>query len=133
MQEVITRRLDFPKDRVWVTTNAFESNGRWMHAIYLHFDKNDFPQLVYPKLNEETKFFKFHDSSFSLMDVHYYVSFYEETTVIRNRKTYVKVGWDFSHLNDEEWQVVDLGKRILVNYAPVVVAEFNKLIGKEVE
>ena len=52
--EVITRRKIIEGKKYWFTTNSvkrdFDSKflGPWANTLYIHFAKDDFPNLKYP-------------------------------------------------------------------------------------
>lgn len=115
----LIRRKNFFDIKYWITTNSFSfSNGKWGNCLYLHFAKEDFPNLVYPKLVEtdykwQKKRFEYEQSDFENLDWHGGCTFYEETINVAIGKTYVKVGCDYSHYMDDYYMYRDCGKEIL--------------------
>lgn len=132
MTKMITRRLNFKK--YWCTTNAIETgygspySPQWSNTFYLHFCKEDFPNLKYPKI-EEGRFNYFGEHDLHELPFHKGITFYEETKHMESGKTYVKVGCDFQHLHDDQYWFDDNGEEILKTESKVVGKAFEKLVG----
>jgi hypothetical protein len=122
--KTITRRKNF--NNCWITTISLKSREKWYNCIYLHFEKSEKTEHLLPKEKNEYGF-NYPDCLLARMDVHSYLSFYEENTINGN-KTYVKCGWDFSHFGDDYWQDNDYGDVILNRYSESINKQFEELL-----
>lgn len=136
MMEFIQRRLNPVNKKYWITTKAFQMDyldrKKWFNCLYLHFCKEDFPQLEYQKLIEcnwgsQKKRFDYHESSVATLDWHGGCTFYEEIFNVEHGKTYVKVGCDYQHLGDDAYMEADYGKTILELDGKKICDEFEQL------
>jgi len=123
VSEVVTRRINFPDHKLWVTTNSFKQNDKWFNTLYVHFNKSDFPNFQYPQNGY------YYQSSFADIDFHGGVTFYEESIV--NDKTFVKVGCDYQHLGDDHYQLADHGLSIIKFHTNGVLASFFNVYNRE--
>lgn len=133
---VITRRKLFRDKKCWITTNSIfqEYNGKWSHALYLHFDKANFPNLKYPELipcdwsHLKGKRFEYSDSDLATLDWYGGITFYEEHLDVQRGEIFVKVGCDFQHYMDDHYEMSDHGLEILKSDGVNIVKEFLELI-----
>lgn len=135
---IITRRKIFEK--FYLTTNSIKSDydGKWSNCLYLHFTKEDFQNIEYPKLidnnspfmkNYKKRFYYF-DTNLNELPFHGGITFYEEFYNPETQKTYVKVGCDYQHLYDDEYRMEDNGEMILNTDGENLANAFIKFTNK---
>lgn len=128
MREYIARRKDYKN--FWMTTNSFYTD-RWHNCLYLHFLKEEFDFLNYPKLElcpyEKRKFFNYNNCDLAKLDWHGGITFYEEIIDIQREHTIVKAGCDFVHYGDDYFMMQDSGKELLNMRGDLIAKEFIKL------
>jgi hypothetical protein len=114
----------------WIET----SYRKWGNCLYLRFCKEDFPNLTYPKLVENTwghgppKRFEYTEGDLNSLDWHGGITFYEEIIVADSGRTMVKVGCDYSHYMDDCYMEADCGKSILEIDGKQIAKEFEELV-----
>jgi hypothetical protein len=130
-QEMITRRKNYADKKVWFTSNSQNIEGEWFNCLYIHFVKEDFPQLKYPVIVEQKSpysdndwtHFDYYNCDLNLDSFHKGITFYEECFYPEKKKTIIKAGCDFQHYMDESYQENDNGKQILT-YSDEILEEF---------
>jgi hypothetical protein len=134
--QIITRRKRFDGKKFWVTTISQQrSDGKWANCLYLHFVKSEFPQIASPPLIDcewrmKKRRFDYDNSVLNQLDWHGGITFYEETKNLEDDEIYVKVGCDYSHYRDFEYESHDCGDELLADDAILLVEEFEQLVTK---
>lgn len=132
--KTVIKRIKTIKDKpYWFTTHSIEKSNyglglcHWANTMYLHFCKDEFPDLPYPKLEDHR--FDYMNCGLYYLPFHGGITFYEETKNIESGRTFVKVGCDYQHLYDElDWGMEDSGERILRDETPRVAKAFEEMI-----
>lgn len=134
MNELITRRKDFPEKKYYISTVSSQAgpNGRWSNCLYIHFAKEDFPLIQSPPLvscewKTSKQRFNYDSSVLNNLEWHGGITFYEEILVIETGRTIVKVGCDYQHYMDDGWMECDNGKYILESDGEVMAKRFEQL------
>lgn len=135
MTELI-ERIEYPEGKnFWFSArSASRGEGKWSNCLYLHFAKEDFPQIESPPLvdcdwyGRKQKRFEYGKSILNDIDFHGGISFYEETFVVESGRTIVKIGCDYQHYMDDEWERSDCGKELLQIDAKDIMSQFEKII-----
>lgn len=132
IREITTRRKTFTGKKYYITTNSFKEGEKWFNCLYLHFCKEDFPDLVYPKIVETElkhwpKRFAYERSDVASLGWHCGCTFYEETFIVESGRTYVKVGCDYRHLYDDRYMENDHGLDIINSDGKLIAEEFEQL------
>lgn len=133
---IITRKVLF--DKFWITTNSFERGyeGKWSNCLYLHFIKDDFTKIESPPLvdcdwpHRNGKRFAYDESVLANLDWHGGVTFYEETFNPEYGKTQVKIGCDYQHYMDDDYEMHDNGESILKTDGFLIARQFQDLVTK---
>jgi hypothetical protein len=132
LREVINRTKRFDGKKYWLSSSSFKEGNKWFNCLYLHFAKEEFSFLDYPKIvpcdwGSQKKRFKYSESDVGKLDWHGGCTFYEESFHVELGKTFVKVGCDFQHLWDDAYMEGDCGLRILETQGKEIAEEFEQL------
>ena len=117
---------------VLLETVSWESGSslqKWHNCLYLVFKKSDFPNFKYPDLTHDDyskkRRFDYYKSSFIHVSFHWGITFYEEKIHQELGETFVKIGADYQHLNDElTYGLRDCGAEILEDDGLVALNSF---------
>lgn len=131
INKIINRRVNFDCG-IWFTSSSFEEAGKWFNCLYIHYNKNKYPNIKHPEWVEKDPDiswdrgrFNYGNCTVAELDWHGGITFYEENT-INGKETYIKAGCDFQHLYDGHYMTRDHGEEIL-SYAPKLLEEFLEL------
>lgn len=135
IKEILTRRRNFQGKKYWLTSVSIKSDydHKWSNCLYLHFDKAQFPSINSPPLRDvdyswTKKMFEYDKSPLSDLPFHGGITFYEETIHLESSRSYVKVGCDYQHYMDDEYQRSDCGIELLKHDGQELVDAFEELI-----
>jgi hypothetical protein len=131
---LLTRTKIFSDKKYWLTTNSIKSSydKKWSNCLYLHFAKEDFPNICSPNLvacnwGGQKQRFDYSNSILNKLDFHGRITFYEEVKSIELDRTYVKVGCDYQHHGDDHWREADNGDFILEHDGLKIASQFEEM------
>ncbi|MBO9667848.1 MAG: hypothetical protein J7501_13675 [Bdellovibrio sp.] len=139
ISQITTRTHRPPGRKFWITANSMRLDGlsKWSNCLYLHFVKEDFPQIDSPKLVAQLwaggkQCFEYSKSVLNQLDFHGGITFYEEIKSIETGRTIVKVGCDYQHIYDDHYMTADHGEKILRVDGMTLIEQFEEL-GRKLE
>jgi len=135
MKTTIERGVRLDGKKFWFSARSRVSGyNKWSNTLYLHFHKEAFPQIKSPPLVEAFilggERFDYDQSVLGELDFHRGVTFYQEHFNPENRSTIVKVGCDYQHYGDEQYEACDSGVRILNDSVALLSGQFEALVEK---
>ncbi len=143
VSESIRRKMHFNNGKSFIESISWKmkissevslSIGPWNNCLYLNFIKEDFQDIVYPKIvpcdwGLIKQRFEYSEFSLADLDWHGGITFYQEHRNLETLRTWVKVGCDYRHYGDEFFQNSDCGKYILEGDGRRLAIEFLKKFG----